>query len=125
MADTGGYFFGILLKGPKLFPSVSPGKTWSGLAGCIIGATAGAFAVKFILLPTLSPSDCITLGTLVAIIGQVGDLAESLFKRAHQVKDASSLLPGHGGFLDRIDALLWTGPFVYYYILWFLVTPSQ
>ncbi len=121
LSDTGGYFFGKTFKGPKLFPAISPGKTWSGLAGCVVGATAGAFGAKFLLLPSLSASDCLTLGPIVAVIGQTGDLAESLFKRSHGVKDSGSILPGHGGLYDRIDALLWTAPIIYYYISWFLI----
>lgn len=122
MGDTGAYFFGVTIGGPKLYPAVSPKKTWAGLVGCIVGATLGAFAVRATVLPPLTVFDCLLIGPLVAIIGQTGDFFESLLKRAHQVKDASSLLPGHGGLLDRIDALLLTGPFIYYYASWFVLT---
>ena len=121
-SDTGGYFFGKLIGGPKLYPSVSPNKTWAGYVGCTVGATAGAFLIQYATLPLLTTTDCIVIGFLVATLGQLGDFFESLLKRAHNVKDAGSILPGHGGLLDRIDAMLVTGPVLFYYASWFVLT---
>lgn len=121
LSDTGGYFFGKGLGGPKLYPSVSPNKTWAGLAGCIVGAGLGAFGTSWFLLPLLTPVDCILIGVGVGILGQIGDFSESLIKRAYQVKDSGSILPGHGGLLDRLDAMLFAGPFLFYYAVWIVL----
>lgn len=117
--DTGGYFMGKTIGGPKMYPAVSPKKTWAGLFGCILGASGGAFAAMyFSLVVGLNWIDCIVIGLGVALLGQAGDLSISLCKRAFKVKDTGAILPGHGGILDRIDALLFTGPFIFYYAIW-------
>ncbi len=121
-SDTGGYFFGKLIGGPKLYPSVSPNKTWAGLFGCTVGATLGAFVIQYLALPKLTTIDCIIIGIMVAIFGQLGDFFESLLKRAHNLKDTGSILPGHGGLLDRIDAMLVTGPILFYYASWIVLS---
>ena len=121
MADTGGYFFGKLIGGPKMAPKVSPNKTWAGLCGCIVGGIGGAFAAQALLLPRLQWLDCVCLGLCIALVGQIGDLFVSLLKRAFGVKDTGAILPGHGGLLDRIDALLLTGPLIFYYATWFVL----
>ncbi|MDG2243967.1 MAG: phosphatidate cytidylyltransferase [Rhodospirillaceae bacterium] len=102
--DIGAYFVGRLVGGPKLAPSISPGKTWSGAFGGIISAIfAGLFlAMGFGMSPTLSS---IALAILVSIVSQFGDLAESRFKRVHGVKDSGTWMPGHGGVMDRVDGL--------------------
>jgi phosphatidate cytidylyltransferase len=102
--DTGAYFAGRLIGGPKLKPSISPNKTWSGLAGGIVsGALVGiAFALA---RSGLSLGHMMVAGALLATVSQVGDLLESALKREYGVKDASTLIPGHGGFMDRIDGL--------------------
>lgn len=120
-SDTGGYFFGKLIGGPKLYPSVSPNKTWAGLLGCNVGAILGAYITKLTALPLLTIVDCVIVGLIVGSIGQMGDFFESMLKRAHKVKDTGAILPGHGGLLDRIDALLATGPILYYYATWFVL----
>lgn len=120
-SDTGGFLFGKLIGGPKLYPSVSPNKTWAGLLGCNVGACLGAWVSKMTVLPNLHLLDCLWIGLLVANIGQMGDFFESLFKRAYRVKDTGSILPGHGGLLDRIDGLLVTGPILYYYATWYVL----
>lgn len=121
MTDTGGYFFGKGIGGPKLAPSISPKKTWAGLVGCAVGGTAGAFIAQAILIPSLLWYDCVIIGLAFAIFGQLGDFFISMLKRASQVKDTGSILPGHGGLLDRIDSLLFTGPFIFYYAVWFVL----
>lgn len=103
-ADTGAYFAGHLVGGPKVWPAVSPGKTRAGTAGGILAAAlvAAAFAA-------FAPTDVYALagcGAVLAVVSQLGDFFESALKRAAGVKDSGALLPGHGGILDRIDGLL-------------------
>lgn len=102
--DTGAYFAGRLIGGHKLMPRVSPNKTWSGLAGGI--AAGGLVGVGFALARAdLALGHMIVAGALLGAVSQAGDLLESALKRAYGVKDASTLIPGHGGFMDRIDGL--------------------
>lgn len=103
--DTGAYVAGRAIGGPKLWPSVSPNKTWAGLAG---GVTTAAVlsAVLGTMIPGASPLRLALFGALLGLAGQAGDLAESALKRRYGVKDASSLIPGHGGFMDRLDGLV-------------------
>lgn len=104
-ADTGAYLAGRLVGGPKLMPKVSPNKTWSGLAGAITGAMlVGAGFV--VATPGVGGWRPVATAAALAIISQVGDLMESALKRWHGVKDASGLIPGHGGFMDRVDGLI-------------------
>jgi phosphatidate cytidylyltransferase len=104
-ADTLAYVFGRLIGGPKLAPRISPKKTWAGLAGAIVGASlVGAVGSA---LTGLAPMSAATAASgLAGAIGQAGDLAESAVKRRFGVKDSGTLIPGHGGILDRVDALL-------------------
>jgi phosphatidate cytidylyltransferase len=103
--DIGAYFVGRNVGGPKLWPKVSPNKTWSGLVG---GMTASAIALLLLSSSTSSGRTLylIGFGCLVAIVAQAGDLLESRMKRLAGVKDSGTLLPGHGGLLDRLDGLL-------------------
>lgn len=103
--DTLAFVFGRLIGGPRLAPRVSPNKTWSGLLGGVGGAglTAVAFGYAVGAEGTLSLG---LLGLVMGLVAQAGDLAESALKRAFQLKDASGLLPGHGGFMDRVDGLV-------------------
>jgi phosphatidate cytidylyltransferase len=102
--DTGAYFAGRLIGGPKLMPAVSPKKTWSGLAGGILAG--GLVGVGFALARAeLSLGYMLVAGALLGVVSQAGDLLESALKREYGVKDASALIPGHGGFMDRIDGL--------------------
>ncbi len=121
-SDTGGYLFGKTIGGPKLYPAVSPNKTWAGFFGCIVGANLGAWIVQMTALPLLQWYDILIIGFSVAILGQAGDFFESLIKRAYKIKDSGNILPGHGGILDRIDALLFNGVFIFYYALWLVLT---
>lgn len=116
LSDTGAYAFGRLWGKHKLYPAVSPGKTWEGSLGGIVGANVATlgFGSAF-LLPELAVGHAIVLGVVGSLAGQVGDLFESMLKRSHGVKDSGNLLPGHGGMLDRVDALLFVGPVVYYF----------
>jgi phosphatidate cytidylyltransferase len=119
-ADTFAYFGGRLLGRHKLAPALSPGKTWEGF---VIGSLAGIF-VAFIALYSerhhfLDIGRSILLGLVVVLAAAAGDLFESMLKRDLQVKDTGSLLGGHGGVLDRIDALLFAGPAAYFLVLAF------
>lgn len=113
--DTGAYFAGKSLGKHKLYPSVSPNKTWEGAIGGLLGSLLAASAMKYFRLDMLSWVDVAFLAIPGAALAQTGDLAESLIKRSTGVKDSGSILPGHGGILDRIDAVLFFAPWVYVY----------
>lgn len=101
--DIAAYFAGRLIGGPRLWPSVSPGKTW---AGAIVGALAGAVLGLVLASWTNRPIALFWLGLATAIVSELGDLAESALKRRFGVKDSSGLIPGHGGLMDRLDAFV-------------------
>ena len=103
--DSGAYFVGRAIGGPKLAPRISPNKTWAGFIGGIAAADLVA-ASGWILLPEHPLLPLIVIGALVAALSQVGDLFESFAKRRFGVKDTGTLIPGHGGLLDRVDGLL-------------------
>jgi phosphatidate cytidylyltransferase len=108
--DIGAYFAGRLIGGPKLAPSISPAKTWAGLVGGLVAAAlvaAGAGGAGWIPFS----AGFVALGVGVSLIAQLGDLIESKFKRHFEVKDSGTLIPGHGGVLDRLDSLLTALPF--------------
>lgn len=108
--DIGAYFTGRQIGGPKLAPAISPGKTWAGLGGGVLAsAVAGGIASSFTPYPE-SVFLCILLGALLAILAQAGDLFESWVKRHVGAKDSGTLIPGHGGLLDRVDGLTLTVP---------------
>ena len=105
--DVAAYFGGRLLQGPKLWPSVSPGKTWSGAIVGALGAALCGLAVALLLAPTpvrLVPM--FVVGLVVSVASQLGDLFESAMKRRAGVKDSSHLIPGHGGLMDRLDGFI-------------------
>jgi len=116
LADTGGYFAGRFLGNAKLYEAVSPKKTWAGAWGGIAGSVVGIVILKVFFATWLEWYDVFALAIPGGILGQMGDLAESLIKRSVGVKDSGSLLPGHGGILDRIDAVLFIAPYVYAYL---------
>ena len=107
--DVMAYVVGRKVGGPKLAPSISPGKTWSGLCGGMAGAAVVAGLMSTFMEPFhLLPSIVLALG--LAVVAQIGDLAESAMKRQAGVKDSGGLIPGHGGLFDRIDGLLFAAP---------------
>ena len=114
-ADTGAYFAGRALGRHKLYPAVSPGKTVEGAVGGLLASFGAAALAKAWYLPSLSWLDAAAISLPASALGQAGDLVESMLKRAYQVKDSGRLIPGHGGLLDRIDALLFCAPYVYLY----------
>ena len=119
VTDTGAYFAGRGLGGPKLAPSISPGKTWAGLFGGMIAAAAAGLVAALLIgheILTL-----IVASLALAIISQVGDLFESSLKRRFGAKDSGSLIPGHGGVLDRIDGLL-AGALLVGGVIWLVKT---
>lgn len=118
-SDTSAYFTGRSLGKHKMAPAISPGKTWEGAIGGLLGA-----AIATVLLAIITDIDdigyikIIPLGFLISIFAQIGDLTESALKRNASAKDAGSLIPGHGGVLDRLDSLIFTVVLVYYYVIW-------
>jgi phosphatidate cytidylyltransferase len=120
-SDTGAYFAGRFI-GPmwpkKLYEAVSPKKTVIGGLGGLAASFGALVLAKFWYLPSLSWVDCAAVAVPANLLGQMGDLCESLLKRSVGVKDSGALLPGHGGMLDRIDALLFTAPYIYFYAHW-------
>ncbi|MGH3134126.1 MAG: phosphatidate cytidylyltransferase [Gaiellaceae bacterium] len=117
-ADTAAFFVGRAVGRHKLAPAISPGKTWEGFLGGVLVAMVVAFLIlykdrdEFLTIP-----ETLLFGAVVALAGVFGDLYESAVKRDLQTKDSGRLLGGHGGMLDRLDALLWAGPAAYYVIL--------
>jgi phosphatidate cytidylyltransferase len=114
--DSGGYFVGHAFGRHKLIPRVSPGKTVEGALGIILGSLAAGAAAKLILLPERSWGEMMALAFTMAVIGQIGDLGESVMKRTFGAKESGWIFPGHGGVLDRIDSLLFPVTLVYYYL---------
>ncbi len=114
--DTFAYFIGAPLGKHKLSPMVSPNKTVEGFFGGILGAAAAAFFCYYVFFKSAELKHLLVVAAFVALVGQMGDLAESLLKRDAQLKDISKIIPGHGGILDRFDSLLFVAPVVYYYL---------
>ncbi len=111
--DTLAYFSGHAFGKHKMCERISPKKTWEGFAGGVAGSVAGALVTQWLLLPALSAGAAVVVGLGASVVGPLGDLSESMLKRAAGVKDSGRIMPGHGGLLDRIDALLFVGPWVY------------
>ncbi len=118
--DTGAYSFGSLLGKRRMWPAVSPAKTWEGAAGGLLAAAAAGALVPPVLGLSLGPAQGALTGAMAGIAAQAGDLVESRFKRAAGVKDSGSFMPGHGGILDRMDSILLAAP-VFYYALRFWI----
>lgn len=119
ICDSAAFFLGTAFGKHKLFPRVSPNKSWEGAIAGFIFAIITMITAKALLLNELTLIDSLIVGIIVGSIGQLGDLVESLFKRDAGVKDSSALIPGHGGILDRFDSLLLTAPAVYIYLFLF------
>jgi phosphatidate cytidylyltransferase len=117
LSDTCGYTVGSKVKGRKLAPRVSPGKTWSGAVGSLIGTVLGVALMQRVIPLGLSLVEVIPLAVVIAISAIWGDLIESFVKRDFKVKDAGTILPGFGGVLDRFDSLLITIPIAYHVML--------
>jgi len=119
--DTGAYYAGHRWGRHKLWPAVSPGKTVEGALGGLLSSLATSLLVGKLLLSLgeSGVSFLLSLGLVIASVGQMGDLMESMIKRVSKVKDASSILPGHGGLLDRLDSLIFAFPLTYYGVVFF------
>lgn len=115
-ADTGAYFTGRALGGPKIYPALSPKKTLSGSVGGLVAALGAGVLAKLWYMPQLSWAQAVALCAVGGVMGQVGDFAESLLKRSFGVKDSGRLLPGHGGVLDRVDALMFVSATFFFYV---------
>ena len=119
MSDIGGYVAGVLLGRHKMAPYVSPKKSWEGFAGSLVAcAAAGA-----VVLPGLLSAPAwqgVVFGAVVAVSATLGDLGESLLKRDLQIKDMGTILPGHGGLMDRLDSLLPTAPVAFVLLTWIM-----
>ncbi|PHN07221.1 phosphatidate cytidylyltransferase [Flavilitoribacter nigricans] len=115
--DTGAYLVGSQFGKHRLFERISPKKTWEGTIGGIVITILLAFGLHFIF-DELRMVDWLIIGSIVAIFGTLGDLVESMLKRSVQIKDSGTLLPGHGGMLDRFDGFIFILPFVAAYLLW-------
>ncbi len=113
--DIAAYFVGTRFGKHKMAPSISPAKSWEGFAGGIAGAQFGAF-LFFVFIHGLDPLHGLALGVLIGLLAPVGDLIESMAKREIGIKDSGTLLPGHGGVLDRLDAIVFCAPFVFLYL---------
>jgi phosphatidate cytidylyltransferase len=120
LTDTGAYYTGRSLGRHKLAPRVSPGKTVEGAVGGFITATLAGPLCRYTFFPEIPLWQAVLLGAAIGLVGQVGDLAESMLKRGAKVKDSGNLLPGHGGMLDRVDSILFCAPLLYYYARLFL-----
>ncbi len=117
-SDTGAYAVGRVLGRHKLAPAISPAKTVEGACGGLAAAAFAAVLLAFLLRLPLGAAASFATGLGVSVAAQTGDLLESALKRRLQVKDAGSLIPGHGGLLDRLDSLLFSGAMVYYVVKW-------
>jgi phosphatidate cytidylyltransferase len=120
VSDSAAYFVGRALGRHRMSPRISPGKTWEGAAASVILGVAFGIAYMRFCRPDSSVGWSALIALVVNLAGQIGDLAESALKRSAAVKDSSAILPGHGGFLDRLDALLFAVPALWY----ILVLPS-
>jgi phosphatidate cytidylyltransferase len=119
ICDTAAYSVGRLLGRRALWKRISPKKTWEGAVGGLLGAVGAALLGRVLFAGFLSPGGAVGFGVIVGVLGQFGDLVESLWKRDAGVKDSSGLIPGHGGVLDRFDNLHFVAPVLYTYLTLF------
>ena len=116
ICDSAAFFIGTAFGKHKLFPRVSPNKSWEGAIAGFIFAIISMIVARATVIDLLTLNDAIAIGVIVGLIGQMGDLVESLIKRDTGVKDSSAIIPGHGGIFDRFDSLLLTAPVIYLYL---------
>ena len=117
MGDIAAFYTGLSIGKHKLYPEISPNKTIEGAIGGTLGCFMVVAAAKVFYMNQLSVMDVLIISVGIAVMGQLGDLCESMFKRAAGVKDSGNLIPGHGGILDRFDSVLFAAPFLYYYLV--------
>ncbi len=114
-SDTGAYYVGRAFGKHKLAPSISPGKTWEGVAGGLLAGLVMATIAHFWFFRELPLKLALPLAAVMTVVGILGDLTESALKRSADAKDTANVLPGHGGLLDRLDSLLFNAPVLYYF----------
>lgn len=117
MSDIAAFYTGLSIGRHKLYPEISPNKTVEGAIGGILGSLLIVASFKTWYMIQLTFTDVAVMSVGIAVMGQLGDLCESMFKRASGVKDSGGLIPGHGGILDRFDSILFAAPFLYYYLV--------
>lgn len=120
LGDAAAMSVGTLVGRRKLAPAISPRKTIEGAIGGLCGSIGGALLGGIWWLDQVTLAQCLVLGGMLAVLGQIGDLSESLLKRSAGVKDSGTIIPGHGGVLDKVDGILFGAPAMYYYVLYVL-----
>jgi phosphatidate cytidylyltransferase len=120
--DAGAYFIGSWLGRHQILPSVSPGKTLEGAIGGVLCSIIGILVARATIAPYVTSLQAVGLAVASSIVGQLGDLSESMIKRDAKIKDSSKTIPGHGGILDRFDSLLFTAPLIYYLLKYVILT---
>lgn len=118
--DTGAYYTGRNLGKHKLAPRISPGKTIEGSIGGLVANMLAVVIAHYTFFPELPLISAIPLALIMGVLGQIGDLCESMLKRGAHIKDAAHIIPGHGGLLDRLDSIVFNAPVLYYYYVLFL-----
>ncbi len=118
--DVAALLFGLSIGRHKLYPKISPNKTFEGLLGALFGPVISGSIYSWLFLPYVDRMKCILMAIGIGFLGQVGDFTESMIKRSANVKDSGSLIPGHGGILDRLDSFLFSSPFLYYFVINFI-----
>ena len=119
--DSGAFFVGSKFGKHKIFPEISPGKTLEGAIGGVAFSIIGILIARWLVAPYLSIIQAVGLALVASVVGQLGDVVESMIKRDVKIKDASATIPGHGGALDRFDSLLFTAPLIYYFFKYFIL----
>ena len=117
--DSAAYYTGCAFGKHRLYPLVSPKKSVEGALGGLGGSIAGTLLAHFTFFPQLTLADALLTAIFIGILGQTGDLFESLLKRSFGVKDSGTIFPGHGGVLDRLDSIIFAAPAAYYYVIYF------
>ena len=116
--DTAAYYTGCSFGKHRLYPLVSPKKSIEGALGGLAGSIVGTLLARYTFFPQLSLTDALLTAIVIGILGQTGDLFESLLKRSFVVKDSGTIFPGHGGVLDRLDSIIFAAPAAYYYVVY-------
>jgi phosphatidate cytidylyltransferase len=116
--DSAAYYAGSAFGKHRLYPLVSPKKSIEGSLGGLAGSIGGTLIAKYSFFPQLSLRDAVLTAVFIGILGQAGDLFESLLKRSFGVKDSGAVIPGHGGVLDRLDSIIFAAPAMYYYVIY-------
>lgn len=116
--DSVAYYSGRALGKHRLYPLVSPKKSVEGAVGGLLGSMAGTLLARYTFFPQLTLRDAVLTALFIGMLGQTGDLFESMLKRSFGVKDSGTIFPGHGGVLDRMDSIIFAAPATYYYVIY-------